>query len=212
MIFVDRCGHRKEIAVRENSWDDHYDLLFRQPRAFVSSASFDPMLAVCYRVPFVECDYGSYYGERWIRPAGVGPDECVFGVERAPVTPEEFTTAARSADGTYSIANLLAMRKHFARRDRLHLRTWGVLWVEAWPENVISADERCVLYPDIFILDQRPSWKRQPMEVPPSDNGINGTVPLPAPDWSPPSPDTDTLDWHEQNKRINDLLMRGKLV
>ena len=48
--------------------------------------------------------------------------------------------------------------------------------------------------------------------IPSNDSGIEGAVPLPAPDWFPPSLDADTIDWHEQNKRINDLLMRGKLV
>ena len=48
-------------------------------------------------------------------------------------------------------------------------------------------------------------------DVPPSDHGIEGVIPLPPPEWDPSSDILTDADWADQNRKINNLLMRGIL-
>ena len=45
--------------------------------------------------------------------------------------------------------------------------------------------------------------------LPPSDPGYPGAIPLAAPTWQP-VPFLSDAEWADQNRKINDLLMRGK--
>ena len=45
--------------------------------------------------------------------------------------------------------------------------------------------------------------------LPPSDPGYSGAIPLAAPTWQP-VPFLSDAEWADQNRKINDLLMRGK--
>jgi hypothetical protein len=45
--------------------------------------------------------------------------------------------------------------------------------------------------------------------LPVSDHGLHGAIPLPLPEWYP-DPVCSDVEWAAQNRRINNLLMRGE--
>lgn len=71
-------------------------------------------------------------------------------------------------------------------------------------------------YPSAIASTQTPGHADDSLDsldtgitIPPSDQGIEGAVPLPPsePAWGF---DDDGMNWPEQNRKINDLLMRGE--
>ncbi len=77
--------------------------------------------------------------------------------------------------------------------------------VLGWPPSTHTA------YLRSLILEEQRRLRIVRIEEeyePPSDHGVTGARPLPP--MRIPETFLDDLPWHEQNRRINDLLMREK--
>lgn len=230
-LLVDRCGHRRRsIELARLEPEIHLPYLYRMPRiAFDEDPS--PTILSVYVVPFVECDYGSYYRERWARPPDVPADACVFGIKRALVTAEEWREAQMRIM-PFELAPYLAYRKNIWAPANLYIvpAIDGAVWIEAWPndERLVPPDAYLVppdAHPAVELrLDgvqspdevlrilgvtpeheppRAPEMPDTPVVLSPSDQGISDAYPLP-PDGL--SLEVVDLPWHEINRKFNALL------
>lgn len=159
-LLVDRCGHRRRLevarpeAVISVAYLPRRALMFAEPAATVSF----------YAVQFVVCDYGRFYKERWTRPPDVPADACVFGIERALVTAEEWRDARMRAM-PFELAQYLAYRKNLGAPSNggaLHISPApeGAVWIEAWPN-----DERLVKPSHLLDVDPSAAVERVQAEL-----------------------------------------------
>ena len=134
-FLIDRCGHRRRVRVLRPEDEIRVPYLPRQSLRIDDDG--DPLASVSfYTVPFVVCDYGRFYRERWARPPDVPADACVFGIERALVTAEEWRDA-RMRVMPFELAQYLAYRKNMPLGGSLHINPApdGAVWIEAWPND-----------------------------------------------------------------------------
>jgi len=90
-------------------------------------------------------------------------------------------------------------------------QTWdnvAMLLTQAAVERAAESFARQTFYASFLWPTFQPPTSVPPAEdLPPSDHGLDGAIPLPEPTWSPQSDDAlPEGAWSEQNRRINDLL------
>lgn len=229
-LLVDRCGHRRRLEITRLEGEILVPYLPRRSLGF-DLLSADPVATISFHsVPFRACDYGRYYGEQWVRPPDVPADACVFGIERALVTAEEWRDA-RMGVMPFERAQYLAYRKNMGpppNGGALHISPAldGAVWIEAWPndERLIAPEDEPLTARRVLVLSslagvldamaardilpppRQPELPDTPVSLSPSDGGISGARPLPPDDL--PSREIVDLPWHEINRKFN-ALFRG---
>ena len=141
---------------------------------------------------FSHSDYGNYGQIRLV----IGPYVLVRQLNRSMAIPTqvlmlemlEQVMQAAIDDGDSDVAALVG-----ADRTRLSSDSggWGL-------EATFRALQEVV-----------PEWQLPSLSLPPSDLGYPDAIPLPAPAWSPEATPLSDAEWADQNRRVNNLLMRG---